>query len=185
MSALIELRKVRKQFTGPERQPIVVLDGVNFALRENEIVALLGKSGSGKSTLLRIIAGLTPPTAGEVLYNEKPIRGSAPGLRLVFQTFALLPWLDVFQNVPLGPAAPPLDPPAQRRRPLVRAEVGEQPQLGARPLAHQRRQELEPARADRHVPGSPVVRVLGAVDERPLDELVEQPARRRHRPDDA
>ncbi len=118
MSALIELRKVRKQFTGPERQPIVVLDGVNFALRENEIVALLGKSGSGKSTLLRIIAGLTPPTTGEVLYKDKPIRGTEPGISMVFQSFALFPWLDVFENVRLGPEAQALDPAEQRRRTL-------------------------------------------------------------------
>ena len=118
MSALIELRKVRKQFTGPERQPIVVLDGVNFSLRENEIVALLGKSGSGKSTLLRIIAGLTPPTAGEVLYKDTPIRGTEPGISMVFQSFALFPWLDVFENVRLGPEAQALDSAEQRRRTL-------------------------------------------------------------------
>ena len=118
MPALIELRKVRKQFTGPERQPIVVLDGVNFALRENEIVALLGKSRSGKSTLLRIIAGLTPPTAGEVLYKDTPIRCTEPGISMVFQSFALFPWLDVFENVRLGPEAQALDPAEQRRRTL-------------------------------------------------------------------
>ncbi len=118
MSALIELHKVRKQFTGPERQPIVVLDGVNFSLRENEIVALLGKSGSGKSTLLRIIAGLTPPTAGQVLYKGQPIRGTEPGISMVFQSFALFPWLDVFENVRLGPEAQALDPAEQRRRTL-------------------------------------------------------------------
>lgn len=118
MPALIELRKVRKEFTGPERQPIVVLDGVNFSLRENEIVALLGKSGSGKSTLLRIIAGLTPPTSGEVLYKGKPIRGTEPGISMVFQSFALFPWLDVFENVRLGPEAQALDKAEQRRRAL-------------------------------------------------------------------
>lgn len=117
-AALIELRSVRKQFTGPERQPIIVLDGVHFTLRENEIVALLGKSGSGKSTLLRMIAGLTPPTAGEILYKGQPVRGSVPGISMVFQSFALFPWLDVFENVRLGPEAQALDAAEQRRRTL-------------------------------------------------------------------
>ncbi|MGH8128042.1 MAG: nitrate/sulfonate/bicarbonate ABC transporter ATP-binding protein [Gammaproteobacteria bacterium] len=117
-SALIELRDVRKQFTGPERQPIVVLDGVKFALREHEIVALLGKSGSGKSTILRIIAGLTPPTSGEVLYRGKPIQGSESGISMVFQSFALFPWLNVLENVQLGPEAQGLNAAEQRRRTL-------------------------------------------------------------------
>jgi len=84
-AALIELRNVRKQFTGSERQPIVVLDGVTFTLHEHEIVALLGKSGSGKSTILRIIAGLTPVTSGDVLYRGKQVCGSEPGISMVLR----------------------------------------------------------------------------------------------------
>ncbi len=117
-AALIELRNVRKQFTGSERQPIVVLDGVTFALHEHEIVALLGKSGSGKSTILRIIAGLTPATFGDVLYRGKQIRGSEPGISMVFQNFALFPWLNVLENVRLGPEAQGLSAMEQRRRTL-------------------------------------------------------------------
>jgi NitT/TauT family transport system ATP-binding protein len=117
-AALIELRNVRKQFTGPERQPIVVLDGVTFTLREHEIVALLGKSGSGKSTILRIIAGLTPPTSGAVLYRGKQILGSESGISMVFQNFALFPWLNVLENVRLGPEAQGLSATEQRRRTL-------------------------------------------------------------------
>ena len=64
--------------------------------------ALLGRSGSGKSTLLRIIAGLMTPTAGEVLWRGRPMHGPAEGVAMVFQTFALFPWLTVLENVELG-----------------------------------------------------------------------------------
>ncbi len=116
--ALIELRGVSKQFKGPERQPIVVLENLDLALHEDEIVAVLGKSGAGKSTTLRILAGLVPPTSGEVIYRGKPVRGSVPGISLVFQSFALFPWLDVLDNVKLGLEARRLDPQEQRRRAL-------------------------------------------------------------------
>ena len=120
---LIELRNVSKQFTGPERQPIVVLENVRFALRENEIVALLGKSGSGKSTILRMIAGLLRPTSGEVLYRGRAVRGTEPGISMVFQSFALFPWLDVLENVRLGPEAQGLDLAEQRRRALAAIDM--------------------------------------------------------------
>ena len=80
----------------------MVLDDVNLALREGEIVALLGRSGSGKSTLLRIVAGLLQPTAGEVLWRGEPLHGPAEGVAMVFQSFALFPWLTVQENVELG-----------------------------------------------------------------------------------
>ncbi|HEX5313434.1 MAG TPA: nitrate/sulfonate/bicarbonate ABC transporter ATP-binding protein [Gammaproteobacteria bacterium] len=113
---LIELRDVGKHFSGPERQRITVLDEVNFALREGEIVALLGKSGSGKTTILRMIAGLVAPTSGEILYRGKPVRGCEPGISMVFQNFALFPWLDVLDNVRLGPEAQGIERAEQRRR---------------------------------------------------------------------
>ncbi|WP_175922663.1 ABC transporter ATP-binding protein, partial [Burkholderia latens] len=81
---------------------LLVLDDANLSLREGEIVGLLGRSGSGKSTLLRIIAGLIEPTGGEVTYLGKPLRGPAEGVAMVFQTFALFPWLTVLQNVEAG-----------------------------------------------------------------------------------
>jgi NitT/TauT family transport system ATP-binding protein len=81
---------------------LLVLDDVNLSLREGEIVGLLGRSGSGKSTLLRIIAGLIEPTAGDVTYLGKPLEGPAEGVAMVFQTFALFPWLTVLQNVEAG-----------------------------------------------------------------------------------
>jgi NitT/TauT family transport system ATP-binding protein len=99
---LIETIEVKKSFKKSDHQELLVLDKVNFALQENEIVALLGKSGSGKSTLLRIMAGLIPPTSGEVNYEGKPVLGPVKGMAMIFQSFALLPWLTVLQNVELG-----------------------------------------------------------------------------------
>jgi NitT/TauT family transport system ATP-binding protein len=99
---IIAVDHVTKNFTTPDGQPLVVLDGIDFALHEGEIVALLGKSGSGKSTLLRCIAGLIAPTAGTITYRGRPLDGANPGTAMVFQTFALLPWLTVRQNVELG-----------------------------------------------------------------------------------
>jgi NitT/TauT family transport system ATP-binding protein len=79
-----------------------VLEDVNLVVREGEIVGLLGRSGSGKSTLLRIVAGLLAPTAGEVLWRNRPVQGPAEGVAMVFQSFALFPWLTVQENVELG-----------------------------------------------------------------------------------
>jgi NitT/TauT family transport system ATP-binding protein len=79
-----------------------VLEGVDFTLREGEIVALLGQSGSGKSTMLRIMAGLIQADEGQVLYRGMPLYGTARGIRMVFQSFALFPWLTVQKNVELG-----------------------------------------------------------------------------------
>jgi NitT/TauT family transport system ATP-binding protein len=93
---------VTKTFSTPDGRALPVLDGVSFTLSEGEIVALLGKSGSGKSTLLRCVAGLIAPTAGTVAYRGTPLTGANPGVAMVFQTFALLPWLTVQQNVELG-----------------------------------------------------------------------------------
>lgn len=101
-SLLIRVKEVKKSFKKSDRQELLVLDGVNFELYDGEIVALLGKSGSGKSTLLRIIAGLIDPTAGDVLYRGTQIVGPVKGFAMVFQNFALMPWLTVLQNVELG-----------------------------------------------------------------------------------
>tara|TARA_R110000868_G_scaffold10639_4_gene51636 strand:- start:37517 stop:38800 length:1284 start_codon:yes stop_codon:yes gene_type:complete len=102
MSNIIELKNVKKSFSNSEGQELLVLDGVDFTLREGEIVALLGKSGSGKSTLMRIIAGLTPASTGEVQYCGQDVHSPVNGVSMVFQSFALLPWLTVLQNVELG-----------------------------------------------------------------------------------
>lgn len=91
-----------------------VLDGVSLTLRQGEIVGLLGRSGSGKSTLLRIIAGLMQPSQGEVIYRGQLLRAPAEGVAMVFQTFALFPWLTVLENVEAGLEA--LGVPAKERR---------------------------------------------------------------------
>jgi NitT/TauT family transport system ATP-binding protein len=99
---IITVESVTKAFTAPDGRALPVLDGVSFTLAEGEIVALLGKSGSGKSTLLRCVAGLIAPSSGTVSYRGTPLTGANPGVAMVFQTFALLPWLTVQQNVELG-----------------------------------------------------------------------------------
>ncbi|HEX7775237.1 MAG TPA: nitrate/sulfonate/bicarbonate ABC transporter ATP-binding protein [Parvibaculum sp.] len=99
---VIEIRELRRSFQRPSGGELVVLDDVNMTLREGEIVGLLGRSGSGKSTLLRIMAGLVEPTGGAALFQGKQVDGPAAGVAMVFQTFALFPWLTVLQNVRLG-----------------------------------------------------------------------------------
>ena len=99
---LIEVIDVEKSFKKGERQELQVLKDVNFRMNEGEVVAILGKSGSGKSTLLRIIAGLVAPSAGHVKYRSQAVYGPVRGTAMVFQNFALLPWLTVLQNVELG-----------------------------------------------------------------------------------
>ncbi|MGD0391107.1 MAG: nitrate/sulfonate/bicarbonate ABC transporter ATP-binding protein [Acidimicrobiales bacterium] len=101
-TVIIEVSHVTKTFVSPDGSPLPVLDDISLDLREGEIVALLGRSGSGKSTLLRCIAGLISPTTGAVRYRGQPLNGANPGVAMVFQSFALLPWLTVRQNVELG-----------------------------------------------------------------------------------
>jgi len=93
---ILEARQVSKRFPLPGRGgQFTVLEKVNLALDGGQIVALLGKSGSGKSTLLRILAGLISASDGEVRYRGQPVTSPCPGVAMVFQSFALLPWLDV------------------------------------------------------------------------------------------
>ena len=99
---IVEATGVTKTFTTPDGRALPVLDDISLTLREGEIVALLGKSGSGKSTMLRCIAGLIAPSAGTVAYRGTPLNGANPGVAMVFQSFALLPWLTVQQNVELA-----------------------------------------------------------------------------------
>jgi len=99
---IIKTTNLRKAFKKAAVQDLLVLDDINFNLQVGEIVALLGKSGSGKSTLLRIIAGLTTPTSGEITYRGQRVTKPVPGIAMVFQSFALMPWLTVLENVELG-----------------------------------------------------------------------------------
>jgi NitT/TauT family transport system ATP-binding protein len=99
---LIRLEGVTKSYQQPNHQDITILENISLDLRPGEIIALLGPSGSGKSTLMRIIAGLIPPTQGQILYHNRPLTGLNPGVAIVFQSFALYPWLTVLENVELG-----------------------------------------------------------------------------------
>jgi NitT/TauT family transport system ATP-binding protein len=118
-NVLMQLHNVSKSFAAADqRGRLNVLEGVNLELRQGEIVAILGKSGCGKSTLLRIMCGLIKPTQGEVLYRGKRVTKPIPGLSMVFQTFALFPWLNVLQNVELGLEAQGVEPIERRRRAL-------------------------------------------------------------------
>ncbi|HEV2253571.1 MAG TPA: ABC transporter ATP-binding protein, partial [Streptosporangiaceae bacterium] len=115
---ILEARGVTKAFTTPDGRALPVLDGVSLTLREGEIVALLGKSGSGKSTFLRCIAGLIAPSAGTVSYRGSPLNGANPGVAMVFQSFALLPWLTVQQTVELAMEARNVPPPERHAKAL-------------------------------------------------------------------
>ncbi|MFM9611980.1 nitrate ABC transporter ATP-binding protein [Streptomyces sp. V2] len=98
---LLETVGLTKSYAGADGE-LPVLSGIDLQVRSGEVVALLGKSGSGKSTLLRCLAGLVPASSGTVTYKGTPLTGANPGTAMVFQTFALLPWLTVQQNVELG-----------------------------------------------------------------------------------
>jgi len=99
---LIEVSGCRQAYHKDANADLVVLDDVNLTLREGEIVALLGRSGSGKSTLLRIVSGLLKPTSGSVKWRGTQITGPTEGVAMVFQSFALFPWLTVQENVEIG-----------------------------------------------------------------------------------
>lgn len=117
-STLIHIENVSKSFISADKQELLVLDSINFKLKEGEIVSLLGKSGSGKSTLLRLMAGLIKPTNGSLFYREQPISGPVRGIAMVFQSFALLPWLSVLENVELGLEAMGIESKERRKRAL-------------------------------------------------------------------
>ncbi len=98
----LEVRHVRQSYARASGAPLLVLDDINLTVREGEIVGMLGRSGCGKSTLLRIVSGLAAPASGEVLYRGKVVDAPVDGIAMVFQTFALFPWLTVLQNVQAG-----------------------------------------------------------------------------------
>ena len=99
---LLDVRGVRKVFPKPGGGELLVLDDIDLRVQEGEILGLLGRTGSGKSTLLRLIAGLSQPAAGSISYLGHSVEGPAPGIAMVFQGFALFPWLNVLENVELG-----------------------------------------------------------------------------------
>ena len=96
---IIQAKQIEKSYQQPDGRQIQVIAPVDFSVEPNTIIALLGPSGSGKSTLLRILSGLAAPSAGEVLWHGKPMSQSSPNVAIVFQSFALFPWLTVLENV--------------------------------------------------------------------------------------
>ncbi len=104
-------------------QPSLVLDSIDMQIRTGEFVALLGPSGSGKSTLLRILAGLLHPSEGEVLFKGVPQHGPNPYVAVVFQSFALFPWLTVLQNVEIGLQSQDMAPTQRLKRALAAIDL--------------------------------------------------------------
>ena len=96
---IIEARKLEKFYGQPDGSRIQVISPTDLAVYPGKIVALLGPSGCGKSTLLRMLTGLSPSSAGDVFWHGQPVRGESPNVSIVFQSFALFPWLTVLENV--------------------------------------------------------------------------------------
>ncbi len=111
---------ISKTYRTPDHLGRLVLERIDFTLRQDEIVAILGRSGAGKSTFLRILAGVIEPSEGRVEHGGVPIEGAVRGVAMVFQSFALFPWLTVLGNVELGLEAQGV-PSAERRRRAVAA----------------------------------------------------------------
>ncbi|MBN9528298.1 MAG: nitrate/sulfonate/bicarbonate ABC transporter ATP-binding protein [Alphaproteobacteria bacterium] len=120
---LLELRSVRQAFRKAGGGEHVVLDDVDLTLREGEIVGLLGRSGSGKSTMLRIVAGLARPSGGTANYRGQPLNGPTAGIAMVFQSFALFPWLTILENVELGLEAQGVPADERRKRALAAIDL--------------------------------------------------------------
>jgi NitT/TauT family transport system ATP-binding protein len=122
-SPLVTVQGVAQMYRKGSGGDLQVLQDVNLRLNENEIVALLGRSGCGKSTLLRIIAGLMRPTAGTVTIEGARVEGPARQVALIFQTFALFPWLTVLENVEIGLEAQGIAPELRHKRALAAIDL--------------------------------------------------------------
>ncbi|ADP71822.1 ABC nitrate/sulfonate/bicarbonate family transporter, ATPase subunit [Rhodomicrobium vannielii ATCC 17100] len=120
---LVAVQNVRHFYKRGTSSNLVVLEDVNLSLYNGEIVALLGRSGSGKSTLLRIISGLLTPSEGEVSVESKRVDGPADGLAMVFQSFALFPWLTVQENVEIGLEAQGVRAEERKKRALAAIDL--------------------------------------------------------------
>jgi NitT/TauT family transport system ATP-binding protein len=117
---IIEGRQIEKSYTQPDGREIQIIAPMNLSVESGIICALLGPSGSGKSTLLRILSGLTAPSSGTVLVHGQPLNGHTPNIGMVFQSFALFPWLTVLENVEAPLAARGMEH-AERHRQAVQA----------------------------------------------------------------
>jgi NitT/TauT family transport system ATP-binding protein len=122
-STLIDIRGVCRSFPKGSGEDLLVLENVDLTIRAGEIVGLLGRSGSGKSTLLRIIAGLIAPSSGSATCRGEIIAGPPNGVAMVFQSFALFPWLTVLQNVELGLEALGIEAGERRSRALAAIDL--------------------------------------------------------------
>jgi NitT/TauT family transport system ATP-binding protein len=122
-AALLDVHALRQSFPRADGGEHLVLDGVELSLAQGQIVGLLGRTGSGKSTLLRLIAGLAQPSGGTVTYLGERVTGPAPGIAMVFQSFALFPWLTVLENVQLGLEALGLPDAEIRKRALAAIDL--------------------------------------------------------------
>jgi NitT/TauT family transport system ATP-binding protein len=122
-ASLIDIKSVSRLFPKASGEDLVVLEKVDLSIRAGEIVGLLGRSGSGKSTLLRIIAGLVSPSSGEAKCRGETIAGPPDAVAMVFQSFALFPWLTVLQNVELGLEALGVDSAERRKRALAAIDL--------------------------------------------------------------
>jgi NitT/TauT family transport system ATP-binding protein len=122
-TALLDIHGLRHTFPKADGGDLLVLDGIELQIAQGQIVGLLGRTGSGKSTLLRLIAGLAQPSDGSVTYLGQPVHGPAPGIAMVFQGFALFPWLTVLENVQLGLEALGLPEPEIRKRALAAIDL--------------------------------------------------------------
>src|SRR5476649_814471 len=99
---IVELTGINMTFGEADGQKMKVLDDINLTVQEHDVMALLGPSGCGKSTIMRILSGLIQPSSGTVKYRGAPLNGVNPGVSMVFQNFALFPWLSVRENILLG-----------------------------------------------------------------------------------
>ncbi|MCP4618518.1 MAG: nitrate/sulfonate/bicarbonate ABC transporter ATP-binding protein [Bradyrhizobium sp.] len=122
-ATLVDMRSVCRSFPKGSGEELLVLEKVDLTIRSGEIVGLLGRSGSGKSTLLRIIAGLIPPSSGNATCRGETIVGPPDHVAMVFQSFALFPWLTVLQNVELGLEALGIDGVERRKRALAAIDL--------------------------------------------------------------
>src|SRR5262249_23585880 len=122
-TALLDVHGLRQSFPRADGGQHLVLDGVELSLAQGQIVGLLGRTGSGKSTLLRLIAGLAERWGGTVTYLGERVSGPAAGIAMVFQSFALFPWLTVLENVQLGLEALGLPEAEIRKRALAAIDL--------------------------------------------------------------
>src|SRR5271168_1312688 len=115
---IIEARKLEKSYAQPDGTRIQIIAATDLAVYPGKIIALLGASGCGKSTLLRMLTGLSPATAGTVYWHGQPVAGESPNVSIVFQSFALFPWLTVLENVEAPLEARGMAPIERRKRAL-------------------------------------------------------------------